>query len=288
MLKFVKKCACLAVTSIISILAVYAIIFFMSGNITGLAGEVFYSLDKAGENSGRPAVILGDSVCNQLWAQNQDSENFSHIGCNQAITPCGTWLLLKKYLEHNPQTKEVYYIVRPQTLANDMWLNYTYQYFVIPFVNNDTMKIIEPETMQNLYMKFGKLFVENDKVKNILLNNNFLMKQYLSYVQRKPEMRNVHRISRTAVIYLAKIRELCDKHNVTLYILPLPLPDTFENHGWENFNDDARNYGFEDILGEFVNKIFYCPEEWYIDGSHFKHEILDKYGDEIRASILKQ
>lgn len=287
MRKFLIKTALILLLSTLSIVVVYFLLFIFSLNVSGLASEAFYVVEKARHNSGKTAVILGDSVCSQLWPRKKDSANISHLSCNQAITTAGTYILLRKYLANNPQTETVYYIVRPQSLGNDMNLNYTYQYFVIPFMNDENADLIDDETRQKLYDKFGKFFVENSYVKSSLLNNNLFMAQYINHVKNKTEKKYIHRLSRTAVIYLPKIRELCREHNVKLKILPLPLPDTEENYGWEKFDDDVKEYGFDDILGDFTKKIHYCPEEWYSDGSHFKLEILEQRIDELRSYVME-
>ena len=287
MRKFLVKTALAALLSVVSIIAVYFLTFMFTLSGPGLASEVFYVIEKADHNSRKSAVILGDSVCNQLWPQKEDSANISHLGCNQAITTAGTYILLRKYLANNPQTETVYYIIRPQSLGNDMNLNYTYQYFVIPFMNDENADIIDDETRQKLYDKFGKFFVENSYVKSFLLNNNLFMTQYINHVKTKTEKKYTHRLSRTAVIYLPKIRELCREHNVKLKVLPLPLPDNEENYGWEKFDDDVREYGLDDILGDFTKKIHYCPEELYVDGSHFKREILEQRIDELRSYVME-
>ena len=245
MRKFLVKTALAALLSVVSIIAVYFLTFMFTLSGPGLASEVFYVIEKADHNSRKSAVILGDSVCNQLWPQKEDSANISHLGCNQAITTAGTYILLRKYL------------------------------------------IIDDETRQKLYDKFGKFFVENSYVKSFLLNNNLFMTQYINHVKTKTEKKYTHRLSRTAVIYLPKIRELCREHNVKLKVLPLPLPDNEENYGWEKFDDDVREYGLDDILGDFTKKIHYCPEELYVDGSHFKREILEQRIDELRSYVME-
>jgi hypothetical protein len=230
---------------------------------------------------------MGDSVCNQLWSEfDEDVDGTCHIGCNQAITPAGSYLLLREYLENNPQTKEVYYLVRPQTLANDIWLNYSYQYFVIPFCDKDNWSILEEDTQNEIYRKFGKIFVDNEFIKLTLLNNNALMKKYLDYVQRQFEEEENHRISKTTVVYLAKIRDLCEEYDVNLYIKSNPLSDIEENYGWEEYQQDIIDYGFEDLLGDFIKDIPYYPETWFRDGVHFTDDILEEYGDEIRNNVL--
>ena len=286
MRKFIKKVILTAFAAFVSITAVYAVIFIFQVNLTGLAREVFYSIGKAEHNSGCPAVVLGDSVCNQLWNHKQDSTNIAHLACNQAITPAGTYLLLKNYLAHNPQTQRVFYIICPQTLGNDLTLNYAYQYFVIPFFNGENVKLLDADTTQKVYNKFGKFFAENGYIKSVLLNNNLFMKNYLAYIQSQPEQLYIRRISPIAAIYIPKIQDLCAQHNATVSVLPLPIPDTPENHDWENFRQDVRDYGLDDILGEFTEKIHYYPADWFSDGTHFKLEILEQHLDEIRSAVM--
>ena len=283
---FLKKTALIFCTSLLSITAAYGAMLMLSRNITGFAPEVFYILEKAEHNSGLPAVILGDSVCNQLWPQQEDSPQFSHLGCNQAITPAGTYLLLRKYLEHNPQTKDVFYIICPQSLGNDLNVNHTYQYFVIPFINNENIKLLDNETVLKLYSKFGEIFVLNKYIKTFLLNNNLFMKQYVNHVRVQAEQKYTHRLSPTAIIYLRKIRSLCSGNNIKLHILPLPMPDITENHNWKAFSEDVVNYGLDDILGNFVNNIRYYPDDWFSDGVHFKQDILKQHINEIKNVVM--
>lgn len=244
-------------------------------------------INKAEKNSGCQVVYLGDSVCNQIWPQKEYNEKICYLGCNQAITTAGTYLLLKNYLEHNPQTKEAYYIIVPGNLANDLNLNFTYQYFVIPFLDDNNINLLAQETRDMLYYKFGRFFVENKFIKELLLNNNFSMKLYLSHVQRKAEKKYTHRLSRTAIIYLEKIRELCKKYDVKFLVRPIPMADTAKNYGWEDLQQDIDKYGFNDLFGDFVQKIHYYSEDWYGDGVHFKKETLKQYRDEIRALIMQ-
>ena len=266
---------------------IYSVLGIFDAPDAELAKEVFWAKEKALITNQCTTVYLGDSVCNQLWSEyDEDTDGICHLGCNQAITLAGSYLLLKDYLENNPQTENVYFLVRPQTLANDIWLNYSYQYLVIPFCDSDNMELLEPETKEELYKKFGKIFVESTFVKRTLLKDNLLMKQYLEKVQKQPEIMEDHRISKTTEIYLRKMKQLCDEKNVELVVKPNPLSDKEQNYGWDEYEQDILSMGFDDILGEFIEKIPYYPVEWFKDDAHFKKEILEQYGDEIRTRVL--
>lgn len=286
MRKFIKKIALTVFVSSLAIMTVYMGLFISSFRLTGLASEVFHVIRKAERNSGLPAVILGDSVCNQLWTQKEDSPNLVHLACNQAITPAGTYLLLKRYLEHNPQTQEVFYIICPQTLGNDLNLDYTYQYFVIPFFNGENVKLLDEDTTQKIYDRFGKLFADSEYIKSVMLNNNLFMEKYIAHINRKPKRKYIRRLSPTTAIYLPKMMELCAERNAKLSILPLPIPDTPENHDWDNFRKDINTFGLDDALGNFTEKIHYYPADWFRDGVHFKPDILAQHLNELRNAVM--
>ncbi|MBQ7561902.1 MAG: hypothetical protein IJS99_08745 [Synergistaceae bacterium] len=283
---FIKKVAVAVLIFALSIASVFIIMTLTGANITKLAGEVFYVINKAEKNSGCPVVYLGDSVCNQIWPQKEYNEKICYLSSNMAITTAGTYLLLKNYLEHNPQTKEAYYIIAPENLANDLNLNYTYTYFIIPFLDDNNINLLTQETKDMLDYKFGRFFVENKFIKGILRNNNLFMKIYLSHVQRKTEKKYTHRLSRTAIIYLEKIRELCKKYDVKFLVRPIPTADIEKNYGWEDLQQDINNYNLNDLFGDFMQRINYYPKDWYLDNMHFKPEILKQHRDEIRASIM--
>lgn len=287
MVKFVKKIIYLFSLTGIMIVGIYAILIMFGNRTKGLAGEVFLAREKAQTPNECTVVYLGDSLCFQLWSElDEDVVGICHIGCNQAITPAGSYLLLREYLENHPQTEEVYYIILPQTLGNDISLGLSYQYFVIPFCDDDNWALLDEETQKEIYDKFGKIFVNNQWVKGILLNSNLFMKEYLNQVQKKSEKTYPHRISKTAVVYLSKMRDLCNEYGVNLYVKSSPLADIEINHRWEEYEQDIIDYGFEDLLGDFIESIPYYPKDWFRDGTHFRADILEEYGDDIREATL--
>ena len=286
MRKFLTKTLLIISTSLISILAVYTFLFLFSLSFTGLASEVYYVLDKAECNSGLPDMMLGDSVCHQLWPPAEDTPTISTLVTTGPITPAGNYLLLKNYLEHNPQTKEVFYVVRPQSLNTDVSLSWGYQEFVIPLINPESMKLLDDYLLQKLYDTFGKLFVDSGYVKSFLRNNNLCMRMYLDYVQSKPNERYGHKLSRVAVTYLHKMKSLCYERGIKLHMLPSPLADTSENHSWDDFRASVREHDLEDIFTNFIDRIIYCPVDWFVDGIHFKKEILKEHSEQLKASIM--
>ena len=94
-----------------------------------------------------------------------------------------------------------------------------------------------------------------------------------------------HRISKTAAIYLAKMRSLCDEYDAKLFVKSLPLSDIEDNYGWEEYKQDIIDYGFQDLLWDFVENISYYPKDCFFDGVHFTENVLEEHGDDIRAAV---
>lgn len=279
MKKLLKKTILLAVLTVV--------VVTISQSAMNLPTDVaYYAISKASEPNNCSDVILGDSVCNQIWNQKENLGELCTLSSNQAITPCGSYLLLHTYLDAHPSTKTVYYAVRPQSLANDMWTNFTYQYFVLPFYNDENLPLIEDETKELLYEKFGKPFVTNQYLKMILSHNQRLQDIYLARVQTG-DNDVTNRLSRTAAIYLRKMQALCEERGVKFVVRPLPLADTPENQDWNLFRQDIADYGFEDLLKNFIDDVDYYPLDWFVDGVHFTPDILAEHLETFRSRVLR-
>ena len=115
---------------------------------SGLSEDVGYVINKAEEKSKFDALCLGDSVCRQFFSPYMKERYFCHLASIEAITPCGQYLLLYRYLENNPQTKTVYLYCRPSSFSNEFRTDYTYQYFICPFFD-DNRELIDTTTVKN-------------------------------------------------------------------------------------------------------------------------------------------
>ena len=160
MKKFLKKVVCFVILIIISsvIFAVYE--NTKSKRSEQVGSDVIYAIELAQEHNNYRKVLIGDSVCHQLFQQENQNENeeVCYLGTNQAVTVVGNYILLENYLKNNPQTEKVIYFAGPQSFANDMWLNHTYQYFILYFYNKENMQYVDVETQEMLESRFGKKY----------------------------------------------------------------------------------------------------------------------------------
>ena len=256
---------------------------------SGFGPELYYALDLAETNTEYTKVIIGDSVARLIFSPDyQDETNeVCYLATNQAITVLGNYILLNRYLENNPQTEEVCYIVRPQSLANPLWFNFSFQYFIVPFYNDTYKQYIDEDTRQYIEDRFGKLYATNDIVKSFIENNAYYMDVYLNNVlEQQLEVRDEKHLSDLTIKYLPKITQLCDSHGVKLKVLAAPLPDTQDNHEWADFEKQIEDNGLAGLLGDYIDGIDYYPESAFGDEAHFTQEYLDSERENIIEKLF--
>lgn len=252
--------------------------------IENIAEEVYEAIEIAETPNTYTEVIIGDSVCRQLLSHENQVENevVCYMGTNQLITACGNYILLSRYIENNPQTEKVYYFVRPQSLGKDMDQHLFYPYFVIPFCRTEYMPYLEEETKISLTEKFGNMFVYNRYVKGLLLNNKALLSKYIEKYNESDITQ--HNLSMITIVYLKKMQELCKEHNIEFVVIATPVAGNSSDYDWKSYMNDVKKYGFEDLMSEYTDDIYYIPKEYFTDGIHLE----SGYVKENREEILKR
>ena len=288
--KFIKNVLVLLVVSAASLAAYFAVQYFINkDNNSSFGPELYYALDLAEKDTGYEKVIIGDSVARLIFAPayQSETEDTCYLATNQAITVLGNYILLNRYLENNPDTKEVIYIARPQSLANPLWYNYSYQYFVVPFYNDKYISYIEDETRLYIEKRFGKLYVDNEFVKNFVINSSAYLDIYLNNVlEQQLEQRDEKHLCGLSAKYLRKMQKLCEEKGIKLTVLAAPLPDTLDNHDWDEFAFQIEAYGLSDLLGDYLQGIEYYDEKYFADEAHFTDEYLEANRDVIIEKLF--
>lgn len=291
LIKFIAGLLILAVLVIATLGGYFTVQYIKGKNSPSSFGpELYYALDLAEQKNDYTKVIIGDSVARLIFAPDYQSETeeVCYLATNQAITVLGNYILLGRYLENNPQTEEVIYIARPQSLANPLWYNFSFQYFIVPFYNDTYKKYIDEDTRSYIENRFGKMYAANDIVKSFVENNPYYLDVYLNNVlEQQLEVRDEKHLSELSIKYLPLMKELCESYGVSFTVLAAPLPDTEENHEWSEFATQIEESGLADILGNYLDGIEYYEESCFSDEAHFTEEYLKENRQEIIQNLFK-
>lgn len=290
MKKFILKLLLVGVLVLVTVGLYYVVQYYRGEDGEPPFGpELYYALDLAEERNEYTGVIIGDSVARLIFAPSYQEETSEtcYLATNQAITVLGNYILLSRYLENNPQTEEVIYIVRPQSLANPLWYNFSFQYFVVPFYNETYKGYIDEDTRSYIEERFGKIYATNDIIKSFIVNSSYYMDVYLNNIlEQQLEVRDEKHLSALSIKYLPMMKSLCEQYGATFTVLAAPLPDTEENHDWTEFGRQIEENGLTDILGSYLQGIEYYDESCFSDEAHFTEEFLSKNRPEIVDRLL--
>jgi len=93
--------------------------------------ESLRSISLSKEKKGKNLLILGDSVCQQLYPSQRSYPDAVSLACNQAVTMAGQFFLMRNYFEANADAlpQRVVFVCTPLCLENDLD-QFSYQYFL--------------------------------------------------------------------------------------------------------------------------------------------------------------
>ena len=247
----------------------------MSADYPAGEGEVEDYIKKVQKQSGYTKLILGDSVCNQMFNNLQEyNDDYCIVGNNRGLTVAGQYLLLNEFLKSHDKVTDVYLIVGLDTLESSIDITYGYQYVVIPFSRIDALRELDDRTIEQMTDTFGAAFL-NRKTVQVIGDSNVARKLYLNYLKKKYENQSVNRseyglISDVTVLYLEKMYLLCEENDITMHLLPNPLVDNEYRHKQANLlEEDFKEAGLAEYFPDYFSLIQYFPKEEFVDGIHF-------------------
>ena len=135
MKRFLVRC----LVWLLVLLALEGLLYFTGFRFSTFNGkEVFRSIGLSKKKTGKGLLILGDSVCQQLYPSERSYPDAVSLSCNQAVTMAGQYFLMRNYFESNADAlpERVVLVCTPQCLQNDLD-QFTFQYFLKPFLNRE-------------------------------------------------------------------------------------------------------------------------------------------------------
>jgi hypothetical protein len=268
MRKFILSCIVFLLFSgiVLSIIPNY---WVLSGKykVIVAGNEIYHSIFKSKQKKKSKKILLGDSVCYQLFPNTSDNGNLNSLACNQAISMVGQFILLNNYLNAGNKVDTVCLIYTPFSFLNNLDQEYTYHYFLKPFYINEYKPLLTKKAQDQIekipYFKFCRF-------SNILASNwapNFVSKDTVKYSFLSP----------ISIEYLVKMKKLSIKHNFTLVILPTPTALSKKLSVEKMDKNEISNNNLEREFKNYFKSILYLNDSFFIDGKHFKHQHVGFY-----------
>ncbi|MHC1775946.1 MAG: hypothetical protein AB9834_11090 [Lentimicrobium sp.] len=245
---------------------------------TKVAGkEIYHSIFKSKQKKKSKKILIGDSVCNQLFPNTKNNGTINSLACNQAISMVGHFILLNNYLNTGNKVDTVILIYAPISFMNNLNQIYTYHYFLKPFYTEEYKplftKTVNEQIQKIPYSNFCRF-------SNILTSNwapNFTSTDTIKYSFLSP----------ISVEYLIKIKKLSIKYNFKLIILPTPTALSEKPEIEKIDKNEIVNNNLEREFENYFTKIIYLDDSIFTDGIHLKYNYLQYYTKYYKNTLMR-
>lgn len=226
--------------------------------------EIYRSIAKSRTKvSGISKLVLGDSAANQLYNNSRYNDSIYSLTCNQAISMAGYYLLLKNFLETNPELHdlEIYLIYHPKSFKNNLDQIYTFHYFLKPFNTAEYRPLFSATVLKQIekmpFNRYAQLF--------FIKTNNWAPPYGLTDNKHDIHLSDISRE------YLMKIIDLSGSYGHTFKLLP-PLVSRNFREPIEKFRSQISGSDIlAEHLGPYLEQIVYWDDSLFSDGIHLKH-----------------
>lgn len=237
--------------------------------------EISPYIERAQTADGTTKLIIGDSVCHQLFSGLQEyNGDISILGSNGAITMAGQYILAKEYLEVHPSATDVFLIVLPESFGRTFDTKWGYQYTVMPFVGSGTIKDLDSDTIDIMARTYGRLFM-NERVVRSLYLSAVNRKIYLNVLADRTSGYKLSDRFELADRYVVKIADLCASRGVRFHLYPCPVCET-KKEKVENLRPAFEASKVYALNPDLLDMVLYYPAEQASDGTHFSGDYKNR------------
>lgn len=245
--------------------------------------EIKPCIEKVQKQDETGILIIGDSVCNQMFSGLQEyNDDVSIVGSNGAITMAGQFILVNEYLKSHTDVTDIYLMLHPGSLTRTFDTSWGYQYTVMPFVETETLQSLDNNTIRIMQKVYGRIFLHSDGV-DILNRSAVGRKLYLNMLKKHGKGYYPENSYEIADQYIGKIYELCEKKEVEFHLYPSPVSEERRTE-MEEMEEEYKNTWLNTVFSEFFNNILYYPAEQAADKTHFSGEYATQecYNEKIK------
>ena len=228
-------------------------------------------------DDGATALILGDSVCWQVFDPfSLCNTAYCIDGSNRAVTIAGQYLLAKAFLDAHPGATDVYLILTPESFSAGFDAGYGYQYAAAPFAAAGLLDGLDETTRAELTTAYGAPFLTGSFARWADASP-LVKKLYLNALELLPAQENTGPLIPLAVRNLQNLADLCAERGAAFHLLCAPLADTEDRRSTMAALEAAfREQGLYDSYSAYFTQTpWYDPGLFGEDGIHFDNSVAD-------------
>jgi hypothetical protein len=245
-----------------------------STDFTGESGMISY-FEKALSKDQTTQMITGDSICRQMFHDlGEEDPKTSVLASNAALMITGQYLLTEQYLENHPDATDVWLIMHPLAITRTFDTEWSYRYAVMPYVETDTIGMLDENTLDEMASVYGRLFMQKPVVE-LIEESPLCRKLYLSYI-------NTHRAAyeqsspfEIADQYVKKMYDLCEEKGVQFHLYASPAAEAYRSQIAE-LEESYGDTWMSTVFPDYFSGIVFYPSEWAEDLSHFSGEHAER------------
>lgn len=244
------------------------------------------AFEQAGQSGGTATrLVIGDSICRQMFTQLQEcNPDKSILATNAALMMPGQYLLAKEYLENHPETTDVFLVMHPLTLIRTFEMEWGYRYAAMTYVETDTFQYLDEKTREIMESAYGDFFLKKSTVW-MIEKSPVCRKLGMSYLYFNGEPYTQVHPFEIADPYVKALDELCREHGARLHLYSSPVSEYYREE-METLKEDYAGTEMSRLFPDYMENLWYYPEEWAEDKSHFSGEYAeqDKLNEIIRQA----
>lgn len=244
---------------------------------------------RAREQDGTTQLIIGDSICRQMFSGMEGyNPQTSILATNAALMITGQYLLAEEYLQNHPDTTDIYLIMHPLTMTRTFDNEWSYRNAVMTYVETDTLRFLDENTIEAMESVYGALFLQKNVVQ-LIEDSPICRKLYLSYVNANRENYVQSSSFEISDQYVKKLYDLCEENGVELHLYSSPVSEYYREQMTELAPEYEETWMYSQYP-DYMNEIWYYPSEWAEDLSHFSGEYAerDKLNEAIKTAYAEK
>ncbi len=224
--------------------------------------EIYTAIQQSKQKSKWKKVLIGDSVADQLFANQTDYVGFNSLACNQSIGMIGHFILVNNYLNAGNRLDTLILLFNPSSFINNLDQVYTFSYFLKPFYKPEYYRFFSPQVKNQIK---NISYYQLSQLPSILTSN------WTPEFAPSPPVSHTF-LSPISMEYLLKIKLLAQQKSFKIIILPTPVRQSQQANIAKINKNEIHKTGLKNEVNyvhfEFRILVVCCNSESFIVRCH--------------------